>query len=131
MKTEKQNPTKEEVEKFVKKNIDLTTIYTPITDNVVVEVVVPVVTKGGIYIPEQLRGQERDKIAKVIAVGKDVKNFKIGEYVMVGPSARPVYIPLVYTENDPIQHVQVREFDILGTVDKNYKMIVNPILAEA
>ena len=131
MKETKQLPSKEEAEKFTKKNIDLSTIYTPLTDNVVVEVVVPVTTKGGIFIPEQLRSQEKDKVAKVIATGKDVKNLKVGDMVMVGPGARPVFVPLVYGENDPIQHVQVREFDILGIVSKDYKLVTSPILAEA
>jgi chaperonin GroES len=39
-------------------------------------------TKSGLYIPGG--AQEKPKVAKVLAVGKDVKNVKVGERIIYG-----------------------------------------------
>ncbi len=65
-------------------------------------------TASGLYLPD--KAQEKPKVAKVLAVGKDVKQVKVGD--------RIVYKSYSTTEikvgND--EHILVKEEDILATV---------------
>ncbi len=55
----------------------------PLADYVVVQQEEPETkTASGIYLPTQ--AQEKPKVAKVLAVGKDVKEVKVGDRVIYG-----------------------------------------------
>ncbi len=66
------------------------------------------VTKSGIYLPEN--ATEKPKIAKVVAIGKEVKNIK--------PNDRIVYKG--YSTNDvkleQTEYILIKEEDILAKV---------------
>lgn len=107
----------------LEKVVELADVYTPHADCVVVEVFSPEKTKSGIIVGETTRKElQSDTLNwKIVAVGPEVKNYKIGEYVIMNlMSARPVRVPLIYTDKDEIQHLQFREFEILGKVDKSF-----------
>ncbi len=65
-------------------------------------------TASGLYIPE--KAQEKPKTAKVLAVGKDVKELKVGD--------RIVYKSYSTTEVkvDSVEYILVKEEDVLATV---------------
>jgi chaperonin GroES len=55
----------------------------PLADYVVVQQEEPETkTASGIYLPTQ--AQEKPKVAKVLAVGKDVKEVKVGDRIIYG-----------------------------------------------
>ncbi len=61
---------------------------TPITDRILCEEVeAPKETKMGILLPDSAKNKEVIKRAKVIAVGKEVKNCKPGDTVFFGQYA--------------------------------------------
>lgn len=104
-----------------KETQDLSAIYTPVQDYVVVEFTIPSKTDGGIILTDAAREDYTRIIAwKVVAVGPKVQEIKVGEYVMVGPNARPLGIPLLHKKEDDTQHVQIHEYEILGKVDKDF-----------
>lgn len=105
------------------KQTELHEIYTPIGDFIVVEFTVPQKTKGGIMLTDNAKEEYSKQMAwKVIAKGKDVKYTEIGDYVLIGPGARPMGIPLLRTQEDTTQHVQIHEYEILGKVDREFVM---------
>ncbi len=133
MKEEKKVEKKESVVKdlfervetpFVPKTTNLKDIYKPMNDYVIVEVLLPEKSKGGIFLPDSVKAQEKDKVQKVIVAGPDCKIVKEGDLVLLSPMCRPMSIPLIYQENDPIQHIQVREYELMGVVDNNYQSII-------
>lgn len=65
-------------------------------------------TASGLYLPD--KAQEKPKVAKVVAVGKAVKEIKVGE--------RIVYKSYSTTEIklDAQEYILVKEEDILATV---------------
>jgi chaperonin GroES len=65
-------------------------------------------TSSGLYLPE--KAAEKPKIAKVLAVGKDVKQVKVGD--------RIVYKSYSTTEvkMDSNEYILVKEEDVLATV---------------
>ncbi len=65
-------------------------------------------TASGLYLPE--KSQEKPKTAKVVAVGKDVKQLKVGD--------RIVYKSYSNTEVkvDKVDYILVKEEDVLATV---------------
>jgi len=100
---------------------ELSKIYTPIADFIVVEFNVPSKTEGGILLTDSAKEEYSKQLAwKVVAAGPEVKHVKIGDYVLVGPNARPMGIPLIYSKNDDTQHVQLREYEVLGKVNEAF-----------
>jgi chaperonin GroES len=65
-------------------------------------------TASGLYLPE--KAQEKPKISKIVAVGKDVKEVKVGD--------RIVYKTYTTTELkvDGVEYVLVKEEDVLAKV---------------
>lgn len=65
-------------------------------------------TASGLYLPE--KSLEKPKTAKVVAVGKDVKQLKVGD--------RIVYKSYSNTEVkvDKVDYILVKEEDVLATV---------------
>ena len=81
----------------------------PLADWVVAEQAEAVTkTASGLYLPD--KAAEKPKVAKVLKVGKDVKNVKVGD--------RIVYKSYSTTEVkiDDAEYVLVKEEDILATV---------------
>ena len=65
-------------------------------------------TASGLYIPES--ATEKPKTAKIVAVGKDVKQVKVGDVIVYkGYSTTEVKI-------DKDDYILVKEEDILATV---------------
>lgn len=65
-------------------------------------------TASGLYIPES--ATEKPKTAKIVAVGKDVKQVKVGDVIVYkGYSTTDVKI-------DKDDYILVKEEDILATV---------------
>ena len=61
----------------------MSTNIKPLADYVVVQQDEPETkTASGIYLPTQ--AQEKPKVAKVLAVGKDVKEVKVGDRIIYG-----------------------------------------------
>jgi len=101
--------------------LELSKIYTPIRDFIVVEFDVPKQSKGGVLLADQTKEEYSKQMAwKVIAIGPETKHVKIGDYVLVGPNARPMGIPLIHTKDDDTQHVQLHEYEVLGTVQESF-----------
>jgi len=65
-------------------------------------------TASGIYLPE--KAQEKPKTAKVIAVGKDAKQVKVGDRI-VYKSYSTTEVKIGSTE-----YILVKEEDVLATV---------------
>lgn len=65
-------------------------------------------TASGLYLPDS--AQEKPKVAKVLAVGKDVKQLKAGEKI--------IYKSYSTTEVklDKDEYILVKEEDVLATV---------------
>ncbi len=65
-------------------------------------------TASGLYLPDT--ATEKPKTAKIVAVGKDVKQVKVGE--------RIIYKSYSTTEvkHDGVDYILVKEEDILATV---------------
>ncbi len=87
----------------------MTTPLQPLADNIVAQIEeAQNKTASGLYLPEQ--ATEKPKTAKVLKVGKDVKNIKIND--------RIVYKSYSATEIkvDNQDYVIVKEEDVLATV---------------
>jgi chaperonin GroES len=65
-------------------------------------------TASGLYLPDN--AQEKPKIAKVLAVGKDVKQIKIGDKILY----KTYSTTDVKVANE--EYILVKEEDILATV---------------
>ena len=81
----------------------------PLADRVVaVRVVAPAQTTSGIYLPENAK--EKPVLAKVEAIGPDVKGIKVGEQI--------IYKEYSTTELkiDGTEYLIVKEEDVLATV---------------
>lgn len=58
--------------------------FRPLRDRIVIELVKPAQkTASGLFIPAQ--AQRRQEEAKVIAVGPDAKDLKVGDVIVCGP----------------------------------------------
>lgn len=87
----------------------MATPITPLADNVVAEAVeASTKTASGLYLPDS--ASEKPKIAKVVAVGKEVKELKVGDKI--------VYKSYSTTEVkvDATEYIIVKEEDVLATV---------------
>ena len=81
----------------------------PLADYVVGEAEVAASkTASGLYLPE--KATEKPKVAKVVAVGKDVKQVKVGDRIIT-KSYSPTEVKV---EN--VEYILVKEEDILATV---------------
>jgi chaperonin GroES len=81
----------------------------PLSDYIVAQGEEPVTkTSSGLYLPE--KAAEKPKVAKVLAIGKDVKQVKVGD--------RIVYKSYSTTEvkMDADEYILVKEEDVLATV---------------
>jgi chaperonin GroES len=81
----------------------------PISDYLVAQQEVPQTkTASGLYLPEN--AQEKPKFAKVLAVGKDVKQVKVGD--------RIIYKNYSTTEVklDREDYILVKEEDVIATI---------------
>jgi chaperonin GroES len=65
-------------------------------------------TASGLYLPD--KAQEKPKVAKVLAVGKDAKNVKVGDRILY-KSYSTTEVKIGTTE-----YILVKEEDILATV---------------
>lgn len=66
------------------------------------------VTKSGIYLPEN--ATEKPKVAKVISIGKDVKNIKVNDRIVYKSySTNEVKL-------DQTEYILIKEEDILAKV---------------
>lgn len=107
---------------FEKANVDISTIYKPAFDSLLVEMIIADKTAAGIILPDQSRS--KDRVQKVLAVGPDCKTVKKGDLILVSPACRPFQIPLIYDEHAPIQHIQIKEYEVAGVVDPSYSMVI-------
>lgn len=100
----------------------------PLGDNVVLEIVEQQKTKGGLYIPEKARGNQRDAIVgKVLAVGPgrtteygakvDVQ-CKVGDYALIARGAG-VEVQLSAESGGDKKLRVIRDGEILGTVEES------------
>jgi len=65
-------------------------------------------TTSGLYLPDAAK--EKPKIAKIVAVGKEVKEIKVGDRVVYGGySHNPIKI-------DSVEYLIIKQEDILATV---------------
>jgi len=65
-------------------------------------------TASGLYLPE--KATEKPKIAKVLAIGKDVKQVKVGDRIVYkGYSTTELKV-------DGVEYILVKEEDLLATV---------------
>jgi chaperonin GroES len=81
----------------------------PLADYVVAEAEVAASkTASGLYLPE--KATEKPKVAKVVAVGKAVKEVKVGDRIIT-KSYSPTEVKV---EN--VEYILVKEEDILATV---------------
>jgi co-chaperonin GroES (HSP10) len=99
-----------------KKTNKLSDVYTPLEDGVVIEIFINE-NSNGVIIPEA--SQEKDYVCKVLAIGPQCKNIKMDDLVLIRSNCTLQIIDLV----DPKNHLQCREFEILGIVDPSYKKI--------
>ena len=65
-------------------------------------------TASGLYLPTQ--AQEKPKVAKVIAVGKEVKEVKVGDRVVYGGYSN------VEVKQDGKDYIVIKEENIYATV---------------
>lgn len=65
-------------------------------------------TASGLYLPTQ--AQEKPKVAKVLAVGKDVKEVKVGDRVVYGGYSN------VEVKQDGNDFIVIKEENIFATV---------------
>ena len=93
----------------------LSEIYEPLGEEIVFEFIREDRTAKGILIPEQSQKQER--ICEVVAVGKECKYVKVGDFILISPTSRPKVIDLISNN-----HIQIWEKDVLGIVNKDFKM---------
>lgn len=87
----------------------MTSLIKPLADRVVAErEEVPAKTTSGLYLPDN--SKEKPVIAKVVAVGPDVKSLKVGN--------RIVYKEYSTTELtiDDKEYLIVKEEDVLATI---------------
>ncbi len=81
----------------------------PLSDYVVAEPVEAVTkTAGGFYLPE--KAAEKPKMAKVVAVGKNVKEVKVGESIVAKTYSQ------TELKVDGTDYIIVKEEDILAIV---------------
>jgi len=81
----------------------------PLGDYVVaVSLEAPSKTASGLYLPE--KATEKPKVAKVVAVGKDAKQVKVGDQIIY-KSYSPTEVKV-----DKTDYLLVKEEDILATV---------------
>ncbi len=81
----------------------------PLADYVVVEQeAVKTKTVSGLYLPEA--SAEKPKIAKVLAIGKAVKNVKVGDRVVYGGYSN------TEVKIDANEYILVKEENIFATV---------------
>jgi chaperonin GroES len=81
----------------------------PLADYVVAEAEEPATkTASGLYLPE--KAAEKPKVAKVVAVGKDVKQVKVGDRIIT-KSYSPTEVKV-----ESVDYIVVKEEDILATV---------------
>ncbi len=81
----------------------------PLADYVVVQQDEPETkTASGLYLPTQ--AQEKPKVAKVLAVGKDVKEVKVGDRVVYGGYSN------TEVKQDGQNYIVIKEENIFATV---------------
>jgi chaperonin GroES len=81
----------------------------PMADYVVAQAEEPATkTASGLYLPDN--AQEKPKVAKVLAIGKDVKQVKVGDRIIY-KSYSTTDIKLASEE-----YILVKEEDVLATV---------------
>lgn len=81
----------------------------PLADYVVVQQEEPETkTASGIYLPTQ--AQEKPKVAKVLAVGKDVNEVKVGDRVIYGGYSN------TEIKQDGKEYILIKEENIYATV---------------
>ena len=81
----------------------------PLADYVVAQTEeAPTKTASGLYLPE--KSTEKPKVAKVVAVGKEAKQVKVGDRIIY-KSFSPTEVKV-----DNEQYLLVKEEDILATV---------------
>lgn len=81
----------------------------PLADYVVVQQEVPETkTASGLYLPQG--AQEKPKVAKVVAVGKDVKEVKVGDRVVYGGYSN------TEVKQDGKEYILIKEENIYATV---------------
>lgn len=104
--------------------VQLSDIYEPMLANVVLEIITPIKTKGGVILSDKAMEELRKDLnpaLRVVAVGPEVKTIKVGDWVLPNGDARPNQIMLVHTDKQAgIAHIQVHETEILGIVDSHF-----------
>lgn len=103
----------------VSKELELSDIYTPIGDQLVVECKIIGETDSGLKIPDHL--QERDYIVKVLVVGNEVKSVKKGDLVYCNFPAQALSVPVLKKKNT--EQIQIREYQVLGILASDYKVL--------
>ncbi len=81
----------------------------PLGDYVVAQPeVAPSKTASGLYLPE--KATEKPKVAKVVAVGKDAKQVKVGDRILY-KGYSPTEVKL-----DGTEYLLIKEEDVLATL---------------
>jgi len=93
-------------------------VYTPATNNVVIEYRMKDKTKAGVIIPEAV--QEKDYIVEIVSVGPQIEGFNVGDWVILSQDAVVYEVPLDFSEEENLKYGQVKYHHIMGTVDPKW-----------
>ena len=109
--------------------VNLSEVYEPLYENIVIEFEALKETKSGIQLSDNVSSKfekEMNVVYKVVAVAKDVKEIKLGDWVLPSPDCIPKQIPLIYrnTKSGKVQ-AQIHISQILGIVDPEYALVAN------
>lgn len=109
---------------MTEKTTELSKIYTPSSAHVVLEIMIPTKTKGGVILSDTVRDQLVKKLnpaLKVVAVGPDVKSVKVNDWVLPNTHAMGNHIRLVHKDpQGSLAHYQFHETEILGIVNTEF-----------
>ena len=104
--------------------INLEEIYTPLFEHIVIEFNIPGKTKGGVILPDAVRKEEARKqspAVRVVAIGEDVKNLAVGDYILTNDSPRITQVPLLYKDaKEGTQHGQIHVSEVMGIIDADF-----------
>ena len=88
--------------------------YTPLGNDILVEVKEVEKTKAGVLLPQP----QRDRIMKVLKVGSVVDGCKPGDWVLIGPHGNGVELPFVDGDGVNVLTFQTGIHSIIGIYDK-------------
>lgn len=109
---------------------ELKDIYVPAGENVVIqfEIPDPKTKKARIELmgkaAKEYQDEHRSPVMQIIQIGPDVKNFKIGDWILPYAYFKPHQVPLLYKNTQlGIQHAQIHVSEIMGKVDSHFAVL--------